>query len=372
MANSETIQINLKAVADVSDVTSNVQQIQKVLNQLKLPPELQQKFKKLFDDVEKNANKATQAINNGFKSKSDVSNFTKSMSNLNTLLTQIQTNMGHIDSHVLRDSLTVDPKQIQAVADQITNLKNELQNLSNQAVGKTDYINQLQKMQYTYKSVSKSVLEFNQAISSGDIQLAEKKIAQLTKATDKLKASADGGSGKKEAYVALLKQMREVLDQFDLQKLDEVKNKLQQLQDTERNLQANELKEFANTFNKIKDDGLTSIINGLNKYQVEAEQSAKKTQELGSQIDRFKSRAAYFFGMENAVRLFRRAVRKTLETVKDLDKVMTETAVVTKFDVGDMWSQLPEYTKRANQLGVSTLDAYKSATLYYQQGLNDQ
>jgi len=45
---------------------------------------------------------------------------------------------------------------------------------------------------------------------------------------------------------------------------------------------------------------------------------------------------------------------------------MTATAVVTNFSVGDMWSQLPEYTKRANELGVSTLEAYKAATLYYQ------
>ena len=30
----------------------------------------------------------------------------------------------------------------------------------------------------------------------------------------------------------------------------------------------------------------------------------------------------------------------------------------------------PEYTKRANELGVTTKAAYESATLYYQQGLN--
>jgi len=45
---------------------------------------------------------------------------------------------------------------------------------------------------------------------------------------------------------------------------------------------------------------------------------------------------------------------------------MTETAVVTDFSVGDMWKQLPEYTKRANELGVTTKAAYEAATLYYQ------
>jgi len=32
---------------------------------------------------------------------------------------------------------------------------------------------------------------------------------------------------------------------------------------------------------------------------------------------------------------------------------------------------LPEYTKRANELGVTTQAAYEAATLYYQQGLNN-
>jgi len=45
---------------------------------------------------------------------------------------------------------------------------------------------------------------------------------------------------------------------------------------------------------------------------------------------------------------------------------MTQTAVVTDFSVGDMWAQLPEYTKRANELGVSVKGAYEAATLYYQ------
>ena len=51
---------------------------------------------------------------------------------------------------------------------------------------------------------------------------------------------------------------------------------------------------------------------------------------------------------------------------------MTETAVVTDFTVSDMWKQLPQYTKVANELGVATKDVYEAATLYYQQGLDQQ
>jgi hypothetical protein len=56
--------------------------------------------------------------------------------------------------------------------------------------------------------------------------------------------------------------------------------------------------------------------------------------------------------------LFRRAITSALNTVKELDATMTEAAVVTKFDVGDMWSQLPAYSKHAQDLGISINGMY--------------
>jgi hypothetical protein len=48
--------------------------------------------------------------------------------------------------------------------------------------------------------------------------------------------------------------------------------------------------------------------------------------------------------MTNSVQLFRRAITSALNTVKELDKTMTEAAVVTDFTVGDMWDKLPTYS----------------------------
>lgn len=86
-------------------------------------------------------------------------------------------------------------------------------------------------------------------------------------------------------------------------------------------------------------------------------------------IDSLRQSLLNFFGIQNAIQLFKRAVREAYESVTELDKAMTQTAVVTDFSVGDMWDQLPEYTKMANELGTTTLGAYETATLFYQQGL---
>ena len=101
----------------------------------------------------------------------------------------------------------------------------------------------------------------------------------------------------------------------------------------------------------------------------QASSSLHEMSESARQLDQMRNNILQFFSIGNAVNLFKRAIHSAVETVKDLDKVMTETAVVTEFSVGDMWTQLPEYTKRANELGVSIHDVYEASTLYYQQGL---
>jgi hypothetical protein len=83
------------------------------------------------------------------------------------------------------------------------------------------------------------------------------------------------------------------------------------------------------------------------------------------EIGMLKSRISYFFGLTNSVYLLRRALSSAFETVKELDKTMTEAAVVTDFSVGDMWNKLPQYANEANKLGTSINSLYAATTLYY-------
>lgn len=94
--------------------------------------------------------------------------------------------------------------------------------------------------------------------------------------------------------------------------------------------------------------------------------AAAKAQEFSS----LKNRVLSFFSVTGAIQIFRRAIRSAFETVKDLDEAMTEIAVVSKFSVNDMWSQLPRFTDNANELGLSIRDVYDATTLYVQQGLD--
>ena len=103
-----------------------------------------------------------------------------------------------------------------------------------------------------------------------------------------------------------------------------------------------------------------------------ASESFKQLVQEQNSIDQLKNRLVSFFSIGTVIQTFRRAIRVAYESVKELDAVMTETAVVTEFDVGDMWEQLPQYTDMANKLGASVKGAYETLTLFYQQGLNTE
>ena len=167
--------------------------------------------------------------------------------------------------------------------------------------------------------------------------------------------------------------------------MDEARKKLEGLTEVDLSKVTN-IEQLNQLFEKFNQEGIESFKKGVleatgsiqqldsankgmarsaeeNKDQVEKENRAL------SNVEGLKSRIQYFFSLTNTVQLARRAVRQAVETIKELDAAMTETAVVTDFNVGDMWEQLPRYTETANNLGTTTLGAYQTMTLFYQQGL---
>ena len=140
-----------------------------------------------------------------------------------------------------------------------------------------------------------------------------------------------------------------------------------------------ELKRLKNESGEGAKQALEQISKAMQSAEKSADPLKKKLGETTTELNRFTAqkreiealhqRFLSFFGMQNAIQLFKRTIREAYQTVKELDAAMTKTAVVTDFSVGDMWEQLPEYTKMANDLGTTTLGAYETATLFYQQGL---
>lgn len=123
--------------------------------------------------------------------------------------------------------------------------------------------------------------------------------------------------------------------------------------------------EQANQDLKNNEETLTSMTNEVRR----ASQAYTEFNEAVAQKQEFENKIKSFLGLAGAAQVLRSSLRDAISTITELDATMTEMAVVTDLKVSDYWDQLPEYTKRANELGLAINDVYKADTLYYQQGL---
>ena len=76
-----------------------------------------------------------------------------------------------------------------------------------------------------------------------------------------------------------------------------------------------------------------------------------------------------WFSVYAVVRMVTNAVKKAAKNIQELDSTMTEIAIVTKMDQGDLWAQMPKYTKMAREYASSIKGVYEVSQIYYQQGL---
>ena len=76
-----------------------------------------------------------------------------------------------------------------------------------------------------------------------------------------------------------------------------------------------------------------------------------------------------WFSVYAAVRMVTNAIKSVISTVKELDKTITDITIVTSMSREDLWGQMPQYTKMAQDYAVSISGVYQVSQLYYQQGL---
>lgn len=226
---------------------------------------------------------------------------------------------------------------------------------------------------------------------------AEEAARKLSEVEQKLQSSTSKSQLAKEAQDFTDKLMQAEQELKNIQQVDistKFKEVKQILESSDVNWKAfnvdissiNSIEDLDRELKRLKNEsgeGAKKALEQISKAMQSAEKSAgplnKKLGETTTELNRFTAqkreiealhqRFLSFFGMQNAIQLFKRTIREAYQAVKELDAAMTKTAVVTDFSVGDMWEQLPEYTKMANDLGTTTLGAYETATLFYQQGL---
>ena len=367
MAN-KNITVMLDMLMNTSNVNSGIGQIRQQLKTLKLPSNLQDSFRKSFSDLDDGVSKIQRRLNSGFKTKSDVTGLEKELKNVDNIITNIIKDYNKIGESTINKSLKLENldefKELQIL---LADINKELSAQKETTAFKkvTQDIQELNKI-----TKANALKQFTQAIDAGNIEEASKALEILKQrivdpTSQKLYF---GNSEKQREYNQLVSQLEQSFNALSTGEIQSISEKLNEINNRLDNVKSK-------AFNELSRDIQTSR-DALDELQVEFRQAgaaevsfASDTQRITTEMDKLNSQVEAFFGVSNYIQLFKRAIHAAYKSVEELDKAMTETAVVTDFSVSDMWKELPRYTEAANKLGTTTLGAYQTMTLFYQQGL---
>ena len=109
------------------------------------------------------------------------------------------------------------------------------------------------------------------------------------------------------------------------------------------------------------------------------EENAKAAEEISKELDEANEKKELLGSVENiirnwfsvyaAIRMIGQAFNEIKSTLKDLDKTITEIAIVTNMTQSELWGQMSTYTSMAREYAASISGVYQVSQLYYQQGL---
>lgn len=369
MANSSTITVTLRAVADISDVLANAKQIEKAFDKVgpNLGKNLTSKVKSSFKDINSEIDKIQAKLAQGKIDKKGITEIEKSYNNITNYLKKIQGLVGEVSNLDLAKNIAFNSPEIQKTIKQIDELQSKINAIKGGSFeGLNTLENSLKRIGELSKSKKIEAFNFTDLIKEfkgGDFSRLQQAIDLISNIRTK------DGSVLNQVVTSTVSQLVSLKELVEKGAFNEALQKLGQL-----NTNLNNLK--ADAFRKVQKDVEAfeaSLRNGektTRNYAQTFTATMREAMNSSENLERLGQRLKYFFGIENAIFLARRAIRAAYQSITELDKVMTDTAVVTNFTIGDMWEKLPEYTKMANKLGATTKGAYETSTLYYQQGLN--
>lgn len=250
---------------------------------------------------------------------------------------------------------------------EVTKLKGEVAQIQSDIKKAEDDLNQKTSKE-NVQAVNNQILEQNKIISSSDEGMTQEtaKIEQLRTALGNIADPSQQASAQIEILKNKFKELGvEEAAISNFTDIDQFATYLKNLDDSHLKTVLDTLKMMDPVLKEAKKD-IDNLGQGFQNSSNQMREYADRERE----IDSLKSRLTYFLGINNALNITRRTIRQAFNSVKQLDKAMTQTAVVTKFSIGDMWDQLPRYTQAANELGATTQGAYETMTLFYQQGLD--
>ena len=119
-------------------------------------------------------------------------------------------------------------------------------------------------------------------------------------------------------------------------------------------------------------EAVNSGTQGLDENTKAAQRYTKQLEavkEAEKMVGKIEGIAQRWFSVYAAVNMVTKAISSMKATIAELDKTITEIAIVTNMSQSDLWGQMGTYTAMAREYAASIQGVYQVSQLYYQQGL---
>ena len=362
--------VELEAVMNISNAKNNVDALQKAFSKLKLPDKLGDNFNKKINEFTKEYEKYQKRVSEGIKTPGDLNAVDKSLTRMSVLYKEIGNDAKKIAGLDIKDIFDFNTDSFKRIRNEINEINKQLNNIKVDPTNITAAFEQIKGITKNKNIVGEGGV-LNQIIghvNTGNIAEAKKALGELEKYQQRVNPEkGTRGTLGAEKYTALVNAIGLIKTAFSdaEQSSQPLISRLNELQ-----------KELSETEGVAQRD-ISGITDSFHKEEVAVEKvtdalKRQHSQEFGfnREIQNIDRQIQSALGLTQVFRKVTNIARQAFQTVKELDAAMVETAVVTNFDVGDMWDMLPVYTENANKLGSTIKDVYEAATLYFQQGLN--
>lgn len=352
----------------IDSARKQLSDLQKYLDKLTIPSNLKDRFTTTFSSLNKEFSKLETRIQGSLRTKGDLSGIEKTTQAIERLyenLANLITKTGNIGDSIFGKIQTTEIDNLDAKIKQISETLKNFANVPSLQKLKTDFENSA-----TASDTLKTKVEaFVQAFKAGDFSGAEKirnEIAKTAKSYQTLETNGSKLSIKQQAWINALDSVDKATQEYN----NTVSTLNQQLSNlTGQRSQAVEdaLNKQRNGFEQVSQ----SVKNGNTVLQQNNNtliESVRSMVSFETQAQSVASSLTRIFSVTGAITAFRKIVRDAFNDVKELDEAMTSIAVVTDFSISDLWRQVDEYSKLAQEKGVELKGVYDVQKLYYQQG----
>ena len=343
----------------VDGAEAGVNKLRNSLSKLTLPKNIDSGLKKSFSNLDELFAKYKAQLKDGFQTKSDITTFTKTAKAISAEYDKIgqklnQLNNTNVTFNVKSDAL----KNAEKNLNKLLEAKNKLAKDTQTAIGKD--LENLTKAGSRSTNAKDLANQLGVAINNGEMQKALELAERLRAKMVDLKSAKDSWS-KMGTGTSLTDTLDKVVTacQKGATGFDNLEKETKEAIQVLTNLQTGDLEKLSGILDGLNGDWEKNT-SAMRAASGEMQEYARSSQSMSQQLQDLQQSTQYFFSLRNMINLLRRGIDDAIQSVKELDKAMTDTAVVTDFSVGDMWKDLPKYTQLANELGATTKGAYET------------